>query len=274
MASPDRSNLQERVALKKVLSSLPEHITEAQLRPAAARTGFSLEASEEAGGSHSIGLPFRSVSWLSALPEDLSRYGELMDRNGFETTFALGFIDSADELTALGVWQDDAEMIVRHLQAPRRLVAYWTPMIQRMPVMTTVNVFLEACPVPALAYYTPRLESKGFDSLATLRHMTLEDAKSMKMKDGHALALTHIANNISVEQEPPPVDTPLVDWLMHLNPSLEHYSLTLELEGVTKPMDLKKLTEPQWDRLLMKLGHKRTLRYYAIRLRTYWYDPL
>ena len=221
-----------------------------------------------------ISVPYQSSAWLSTLPEDMSRYGELLDRHGFETTFALGLLESADDLKMLGMWEDDAEVIARYLYIPRRLVAYWSPMMERMPVSTSVEIWLSGTPVPSLVSYAAVLAPRGFDIVATLRHIQPADCKGLGIPEGHVRALCHVAKYINVDQPLPPAEAPLGEWLMHLNPSMEHYEKTLELEGVTRPVDLRQLSKEQWDRLIMKPGHKRTLRHYTVLLRTHWYDPL
>ena len=111
--------------------------------------------------------------------------------------------------------------------------------------------------------------------LATLRHIEREDCVALGIPTGHVLSLCHIARNIAqVPQKPPPVELDLLTWLTHLNPSMEHFSKTLELEGVRTPMDLKKLSPEQWDELLMPPGYKRTLRHYAVLIKAHWFDPL
>lgn len=217
----------------------------------------------------SVPTPFLTADWLAALPNgrQMSAFAKAAARNGYETTFAVGLIESMDDIIALGVWVDDAESVAPALHGPRSLVAHWTPAIADIPTTRPVAVWLSNLPVPALASYAPMLASLGYDSLGALRHVQAEDVRAF-MPDGHSRALCHCVGSMNIAQDPPPIEVPLETWLCHLRPPLPQYTSTLKLEGVLSVVDLLLLPRERFEALVMRIGHRRALWHYAVVART------
>ena len=120
-----------------------------------------------------------------------TRFRDRLEREGFETFFALGLLQDEDDLLALGLREDDLRDFDRELErGPRRVVAMWTPSIRKVPVNVPAEVWLGNLPVN-LSMHAKLLAQNGFDTLAALRHITLSDCREIGLKDGHARVLHH-----------------------------------------------------------------------------------
>lgn len=213
--------------------------------------------------------PGDSATWLGSMPSKMAQYAGVLARYGFETTFAMGFIDGATELVTYGVWGDDAQLLAAQLPHARTLVARWTPIIAALPTNGSVVAWLANLPVPALARYADSLASAGFDSLAALKCILLEDAQACGLVEGHARALCHCVFSMSLPSyEPPSPTIDLRTWLGFLRPSLSHYFATLELDGYRTVQDLWKMKKGDLSQLLMSRGHARVLWHYILVSRT------
>lgn len=220
-------------------------------------------------------LPKDSASWLHSLGMD--HYAGTLAKHGFESLFAVGLLTSPELLSTCGVWIDDATLIFLQIQAPRLLVQRWSPMISRIPTNTTVERFLQTTPVPLLAVRAVQLAENGFDCLAALKNATYDDCLSIQMPIGHALALHHVALLMNDPGTmPKTIAISLSEWLANLSPPMGHYVELIRLErpDVQSVESLLTMKREEVMRLLVSLGHRKTLWSYIVRARSYWLDSL
>lgn len=227
------------------------------------------------------GPPPETYFWLANMSPSMERYGATFVKHGFETTFAVGFIDSEEDLESMGVWKDDAKLILPYLIAPRTMVTYWSPLIRNIPTTASISVyqFFLASPVPFLSQYAERLAQNGFDSLVALKCLLAEDIGEIfldRISVGHARTLLHMTRYIGDTHSPVlDADISLSSWLSHLKPPMHRYisavQLLPEVESVWK---LFQATKQEVMELPMPLGHRRVLWSYIVDGRTFYFDPL
>lgn len=218
-----------------------------------------------------------SATWVATVCGQPHLVGTLA-KYGFETTFAIGLLTSAAELSnACGLWIDDAKQLFAHIQGPRLLVQRWSPFLTRIPTDTSVSQFLQSTPVPLLALRSTQLATHGFECLAALKNISQDDCLSIGISYGHALALHHIAlmmNDPGVM--PKTISLPLEVWLGNLSPPMGHYAELIRLvrPDITSTESLLTLKLEDVNAMLIELGHKKALWNYVVKSRTYWWDSL
>jgi hypothetical protein len=192
------------------------------------------------------------------------RFRDRLEREGFDTMFALGLLQEEEDVRALGLRDVDLISFEQELErGPRRLVALWTPSIRIVPTTVPARVWLGNLPVNLTMYAEP-LAKNGFETLSALRHVTLQDCREMGIKDGHARVLAHCASNMGpIFQELPAISVTLDLWLSLISPPLDHCSKAIKLFGIKKVLDLASVSEQDIMDIVIRRGHQRVLQHYA-----------
>lgn len=193
-----------------------------------------------------------------------SRFRDRLEREGFETFFALGLLAEEQDLLQLGMREADLREFEKELErGPRRAVAMWTPSIRKVPTNVPAPIWLGNLPVN-LSMYADPLAKNGFDTLAALRHITLADARELGVKEGHARVLAHCCSNMGqIFLELPSVSITLDLWLSLISPPLDHCSKAIKLFGVKKVIDFASFADEDFMDIVIRRGHQRVLQYYA-----------
>jgi hypothetical protein len=226
-------------------------------------------------GPTTSGVVMNSTDWLRQLPDAVVQYAARFERNGFETVFAVGLMDH-DDLIEMGIGEEHASLIARHLTGPATLVSRWTPMIACVPVTVTVAAWLRRLPVD-LSAHAPLLAEWGFDSVGVLKHIDAQDADDMGLSMGHQKALVHCARAMADvgQRELDIAGIELEDWLFAMRPPLDHYAKAIRLAPHTDSvLDVLRMRWPQVEKLVMRRGHQRLLYHYIVVARSRFVDPL
>jgi hypothetical protein len=227
-------------------------------------------------------VPRDCVAWLMTLEPSMEKYGGLLAKHGFETTYALGLLTTPEELQdPVGLWEDDARFLFSQLllKGPRSLRNQWARHLSRIPTNTSMRQFFESSPVPLLAQHVGVLADHGFDGLASFKNLAPEDLENMKsVALGHRLALIELAMLMDDPVKiPSTISLDLTTFLANIVPSVHHFlgAIRLEkpkLESVTDFMMIRREEVLSLRALLP--GHRRLLWNIIIRLRTHWVDPV
>lgn len=192
------------------------------------------------------------------------RFRDRLEREGYECFFALGMLQEEEDISQLGMRDVDLRDFERELErGPRRLVALWTPAIRRVPTTVPASVWLGNLPIN-LSHLAPVLAQNGFETIAALRHITLEDARELGIKEGHARVLAHCCANMGpIFQELPATSITLDLFLSLISPPLDHCSKAVKLFGIKKVLDFATFSDADLMDIVIRRGHIRVLQYYA-----------